>query len=50
MQGLLAYYYAMVEPSRGLAIDPCAYNSMATTDNCSKIEWENVYSAHFTGA
>lgn len=48
VQGLLAYYYTMVEPEAGLAIDPCAYNSMATTDNCSKVAFSEVQSVHFT--
>mmetsp|Transcript_10800 Transcript_10800/g.12387 ORF Transcript_10800/g.12387 Transcript_10800/m.12387 type:complete len:213 (-) Transcript_10800:330-968(-) len=48
VQGLLAYYYTMVESNKGLALDPCRYNSMATTDNCSAVPWPEVKSAHFT--
>jgi len=48
VQGLLAYYYSMVEPDKGLAIDPCRYNSMATTKECKDYPWEQVASIHYT--
>ena len=48
-QGLISYYFNLVAPKgQGVALDPCAYNSMASTKNCSRIKYEDVYSIHFT--
>jgi len=49
IQGLWSYYYKILAAqSESLELDPCEYNSMATTRECRYMDWERVMSVHFT--
>jgi hypothetical protein len=48
VQGLLAYFAVLVEPTLAFPIDPCVYNSMATTKICRRVDYNDVKSIHYT--
>lgn len=48
VQGLLAYFANLVEPTLGKPLDPCEYNSMATTKVCRRVDFNLVKSIHYT--
>ena len=51
MQGLLSYFVNLVEPGIGIVLDPCEFNSMATTAECKKSpksKIDIVKSIHYT--
>ena len=48
VQGLLAYFAVMIEPNLAIPLDPCEYNSMATTKICRRVDYNIVKSIHYT--
>lgn len=48
IQGLLAYFSSVVEPNLSYPLDPCTYNSMATTRTCRRIDFDSVQTIHYT--
>jgi len=51
VQGLVSYYVNIVVPGSGVVLDPCEYNSMASTKDCeqsAKAHIDAVKSIHYT--
>jgi len=51
VQGLVSYYVNVIVPGSGVVLDPCEYNSMASTKDCEhspKSHIDVVKSIHYT--
>lgn len=48
VQGLLAYFATLIEPKLAFPLDPCEYNSMASTKICRRVDYNIVKSIHYT--
>jgi len=48
VQGLISYYYNMIDPGNFFEADPCKYNAMASIKKCFNTSLTEIYSAHYT--